>query len=185
MRIILAFAGTAHNMVGRYGHLYLEISKAECELTGTGKLVVLPALVIAVPAETWIPLGHGIIIIPVFGKMFIAATGTAKTDKISAIGDLIIPVTFKNEFLAGLQGRGQHHFHHRFVDGVTEWFAERIGEFGDIHTIPVIRFFFSHRIQHIVGGLLGHPVAGLVTGIVYGAVLVFVQLHPEIRQYIR
>src|SRR5258708_16376602 len=95
--VILAFAGSADNMVGGNGHLYLEITEGHAEFASSRELVVLPALEIAVYPTTAIPLAHGKKVIAVFGKVFI----TTPTAKFHTVGDMIVPVDLKNEFLPG------------------------------------------------------------------------------------
>ena len=93
--VVLALAGSADDVVCRYGHFHIEVTEGEGELTATGELVVLPALKITVHAETGIPLCHREQIVAVFGKIFVAA---AAADFL-AVGDAIVPVYLVNEFL--------------------------------------------------------------------------------------
>src|SRR5580658_7424692 len=53
--------------------------------------------------------------------------------------------------------------------------------------VPVVvglRFAF-HAVEHLVADNVGKGVAVLVVGVVFGAVLIFVELHPEVGQLVR
>ncbi len=84
-------------MVCRYGHLYFEIAKGQCKLTTAGKLVILPALEIAIYAKAWIPLGHRKKMVAIFRKIFITAASAIR----HTIGYFVVPIQFKNKTLAG------------------------------------------------------------------------------------
>src|SRR5690606_23818386 len=104
---MLAFSGGAINVSGRKGHLHFHCTEDQSKFTRSGKLVILPALVITVLAETGIPLCYSIIIITILRKMFIPASGSAETHKITPVGQFVIPVNFKNKLLSRLQGSRQ------------------------------------------------------------------------------
>ena len=107
MSIILAFAGGSDDMIGRNGHLHFEIPKAKSEFAPSRKLVILPALVITVPAKPGVPLGYRVIVVVIFLEMFVSATGPAKPDKITPVGNFVVPVDPENKFLTRLQGNRQ------------------------------------------------------------------------------
>ena len=172
-------------MISRNGHLNFKVSKAECKLTRTSKLVVLPSDFITVFTHAGVPLCHGVIVISIFWKIFITTSCTTKAEKISTVSNFIIPIKVKRNFLTRLQRSRQIHFHHCFVDHIFQRLTHDISEFSDHKTISIIAFSFIKTIQQFISHLRLHRIAGLIVCIVSGAVLVLVQLQPEITQYIR
>lgn len=178
--IVLAFARGADDVVGRDRHLDLEVAKGEGELTAARELVVLPALEIAVYAKAGIPLGHGEEVVAVFGEIFIAAPSAV----FHTVGNVIIPVDLKNEFLTGLQDGGQLHAHHGLIDHVFQTGAHGIGDLCDIVAIVVVLLQQQAAVQPLVAHHARHSAAVLVVGIVLCAVLVLIQLQPKISELV-
>src|SRR5262245_19134205 len=102
-------------MIGRHGHLHFEVSKAKSKLARPGKLMVLPSLVVAISAETGIPLRHRVIVIIVFREIFITASCTAESYEITTVRNPVIPIDVEYKFLPWLYRRRKIDFHHRFV----------------------------------------------------------------------
>src|SRR6476661_1174193 len=98
-------------MICRHGHGYFEVSKRQGKFPAPGKLVILPALEVAVYAKTRIPLRHGEQMIAVFSKIFIA-TSSAHAH---TIRDLIVPIELHDILLSWLEWGRKINTHHGLI----------------------------------------------------------------------
>src|SRR5882762_7859270 len=97
---------------------------------------------------------------------------------------MVIPVDLKDEFLSGLQYGRKLDAHHGLVDEMHQGFAQRIRNFDDVHAVIIGLRRTAHLVYGLVADDLTHGAGILVIGIVLRAVLVLIQLHPEIGELI-
>ena len=106
-------------MVGGNSHLNIKIAKNQAKFSPSGKLLVVPTLIVAVYAQSWKPLRNGKNVIAVFREILVA---TAATDFL-ALRDFIIPFYIEYIFLLASQWLWQVNTHHRLIDYIMKWIA--------------------------------------------------------------
>ena len=98
---------------------------------------------------------------------------------------MVVPVDLENELLTGLQDRGQFYTHHGLIDHVFQAGAQDVGDLCYVIAIVIVLFHERAAVQPLVAHHARHGTAVLVVGIVFPAVLILVQLQPQIGELVR